>query len=112
MRQSGSIVDSFANEFVSHLHFDVCFITGGGLTAEFGLSNGTDETATFQRTVIKNSRRRYLLLPGTKIGTDSFVKVCDIDVFDEIITDWDCLEEQVTGLEEKDVPVIIVEEVK
>ena len=112
MRQSGSIVDSFANEFVSHLHFDVCFITGGGLTAEFGLSNGTDETATFQRTVIKNSRRRYLLLPGAKIGTDSFVKVCDIDVFDEIITDWDCMEEQVAVLEEKDVKVTIVEEAK
>lgn len=112
MRQSGSVVDSFANDFVSRLHFDVCFITGGGLTAEFGLSNGTDETATFQRTVIKNSRRRYLLLPGAKIGTDSFVKVCGVDVFDEIISDWDCMEEHVTVLEEKGVKVTIVEEVK
>lgn len=112
MRQSGSVVDSFANEFVSHLHFDMCFITGGGLTAEFGLSNGTDETATFQRTVIKNSRRRYLLLPGAKIGADSFVKVCDVDVFDGIITDWDCMEEQIAVLEEKGLTVTIVEEVK
>lgn len=112
MRQSGSVVDSFANEFVSHLHFDMCFITGGGLTAEFGLSNGTDETATFQRTVIKNSRRRYLLLPGAKIGVDSFVKVCDVEVFDEVVTDWECVEEQVAALEEKGVKVTIVEEVK
>lgn len=112
MRQSGSVVDSFANEFISHLHFDVCFITGGGLTSEFGLSNGTDEAATFQRTVIKNSRRRYLLLPGAKIGADSFVKVCDVDVFDEIITDWDCMEEQIAVLEEKGLTVTIVEEGK
>ena len=47
MRQSGSLVDSLANEFVSRLHFDLCFITGSGLTADFGLSNGTDETAAF-----------------------------------------------------------------
>lgn len=40
MRQSGSLVDSLANAFVSRLHFDLCFITGAGLTAEFGLSNG------------------------------------------------------------------------
>lgn len=112
MRQSGSVVDSFANEFVSHLHFDVCFITGGGLTSDFGLSNGTDETATFQRTVIKNSRSRYLLLPGAKIGTDSFVKVCDVEVFDEVITDWDCMEEQIMVLEEKGVKVTIVEAAK
>lgn len=112
MRQSGSVVDSFANNFVSQLHFDVCFITGGGLTAEFGLSNGTDETATFQRTVIKNSRKCYLLLPGAKIGVDSFVKVCDAEVFDEVVTDWECVEEYVTALEEKGVTVTIVEEVK
>ena len=112
MRQSGSVVDSFANDFVSRLHFDACFITGGGLTADFGLSNGTDETATFQRTVIKNCRRRYLLLPGAKIGVDSFVKVCNAEVFDEIVTDWECVEEQVAALEEKGVTVTIVEEVK
>lgn len=112
MRQSGSVVDSFANDFVSRLHFDVCFITGGGVTANFGLSNGTDETATFQRTVIKNSRKKYMVLPSAKIGVDSFVKVCDIDVFDEIITDWDCVEEQVIALEEKGVTVTIVEEGK
>ncbi len=112
MRQSGSVVDSFANDFVSRLHFDVCFITGGGVTANFGLSNGTDETATFQRTVIKNSRKKYMVIPSAKIGVDSFVKVCDIDVFDEIITDWDCVEEQIIALEEKGITVTIVEDGK
>ncbi len=112
MRQSGSLVDSLANEFVSRLHFDLCFITGAGLTAEFGLSNGTDETATLQRTVIKNSRKRCLLLPSTKIGVDSFIKVCDVDVFDSIITDWDCAEDQISAIEEKGVEITVVEEPK
>lgn len=112
MRQSGSLVDSFATNFVSNLHFDLCFITGGGLTAEFGLSNGTDETAAFQRMVIKNSRKKCLLLPGAKIGVDSFVKVCDVELFDTIITDWDCVEDQITAMEEKGVEVIVAEECK
>ena len=97
--------DSFHN-------FDLCFITGAGLTAEFGLSNGTDETATFQRTVIKNSRKRCLLIPGAKIGVDSFIKVCDADAFDSIITDWDCVEDQIAALEEKGVEITVVEEPK
>lgn len=112
MRQSGSLVDSLANEFVSRLHFDLCFITGAGLSADFGLSNGTDETATFQRTVIKNSRKRYLVIPSSKVGVDSFIKVCDVDVFDAIITDWDCVEDQVAAMEEKGVEIIVVEEPK
>lgn len=110
MRQSGSVVDSLANEFVGRLHFDLCFVTGAGLTAEFGLSNGTDETAAFQRTVIKNSRKRCLLIAGRKIGTDSFIKVCNADAFDRIITDWECVEEQITALEEKGIEITLVEE--
>ena len=110
MRQSGSVVDSFANDFVSRLHFDLCFITGAGLTADFGLSNGTDETAAFQRTVIKNSRKKCLSLPGTKIGVDSFVKVCDAEVFDCLITDWECVEDQLAALGERGVEIIVAEE--
>ena len=110
MRQSGSLVDSFATNFVSQLHFDLCFITGAGVTADFGLSNGTDETATFQRAVIKNSRKKCLLIPSSKVGVDSFVKVCEVEEFDSIITDWDCVEEQISAIEEKGVEVIIVEE--
>ena len=112
MRQSGSLVDSLANEFVSRLHFDLCFITGAGLTAEFGLSNGTDETAAFQRTVIKNSRNRCLVIPSSKIGVDSFIKVCDVDSFVAIITDWDCAEDQIASIEEKGIEITIVEEPK
>lgn len=110
MRQSGSLVDSLANELVSRMHFDLSFITGAGLTAAFGLSNGTDETAAFQRTVIKNSRKKCLVIPSSKIGVDSFIKVCDADAFDSIITDWDCTEDQIAALEEKDIEITVVEE--
>ena len=110
MRRSGSVTDSLATEFVSRLHFDVCFITGAGLTADFGLSNGTDETASFQRAVIGNSRKRYLLIPNAKVGVNSFIKVCEAEVFDAIITDWDCVEDQVAALEDKGIQVIVVEE--
>ncbi len=112
MRQSGSLVDSLANEFVSRMHFDLCFITGAGLTADFGLSNGTDETAAFQRTVIKNSRKRCLVIPSSKIGVDSFIKVCDADAFDFIITDWDCVEDMISAVEEKGIEITVVEEPK
>lgn len=112
MRQSGSLVDSMATEFVSRLHFDLCLITGAGLTAEFGLSNGTGETAAFQRAVIQNSRKKCLLMPGVKVGTDAFVKVCDAEAFDEVITDWECVEEHILGLTEKGLHVTVVEEVK
>ena len=112
MRQSGTMTDTLAAEFISRIHFDLCLITGAGLTAQFGLSNGTDETAAFQRAVIKNSRRRCLLMPGAKIGSDAFIKVCDADAFSTIITDWECVEDQLAALEELGVELIVAEEPK
>lgn len=110
MRKSGSVVDTIATEFISRLHFDICFISGGGLTAEFGLSNGSDETAAFQRAVLKNSRQKYLLLPSSKIGINSFIKVCNAEAFDALITDRDCAEEELSALEEKGIKIIVAEE--
>ena len=110
MRQSGSIVDSMACEFVSRMHFDLCFVTGGGLTADFGFTNGTDETAAFQRTVIKNSRRKILLMPSRKIGHNSFIKVCEASEFDTVITDWDAPAEELEKLKDQGLDVTVVEE--
>lgn len=110
MRRSGSVTDGLAAEFVSRLHFDICFLTGSGLTADFGLSNGTEETAAFQRAVLQNSRNKCLVIPSAKIGVNAFIKVCDAEAFDSIITDWDCVEDQIGAMEEKGIEVTMVEE--
>ncbi len=111
MRMHGttSLVDSFATAFVKNMHFDLCFITGAGIEADFGFSNGTDETATFQRTVIQNSRKKILMLPNHKVGVKAFIKVCDTNSFDTLITDWDTVEDELIKIEEKGVEVVIVE---
>ena len=100
MRRSGSVVDPTAVENAGKFRFDICFITGGGLSLGFGLSNGSGETAAFQREILKNSKRKILLMPGKKIGHDSFLRVCGAEEFDEMITDWtadEALVEEISG---------------
>ena len=109
MHSTGSLVDSFATAFVQNMHLDLCLMTGAGCDAGFGFSNGTDETATFQRAVIENSRRKVLLLPSAKIGFRAFIKVCDAGKFDTLITDWDAVEDELAKIEEAGVEVIIAE---
>lgn len=111
MRMNGgsAMVDSLATAFIKNMHFDISFLTGAGVTAKFGLSNGTDETATFQRTVIENSRQNILLMPFQKVGMNAFIKVADINSFDKLITDWECVEDECIKIEECGVEVIVVE---
>ena len=110
MRKSGSVVDSMALEFINKMRFDLCFITGSGLTFEFGLSNGTDETAAFQRAIIHNSIKKVLLIPSEKVGRNAFIKVCDAYDFDFIITDYDCNEDHLALFEERDIKIIVTKE--
>lgn len=110
MRMHGttSIVDSLATSFVKNMHFDLSFLTGAGITAEFGISNGTDETATFHRAVIENTRKNILLMPNQKVGFNAFIKVCEVDKIHTLITDWDTIEEELNKIEEKGINVVIV----
>jgi DeoR/GlpR family transcriptional regulator of sugar metabolism len=110
MHSTASIVDSFATAFVKNMHFDLSLMTGAGYDAEFGLSNGTDETAAFQRAVIDNTRRNVLLLPGHKIGVRAFIKVCGAERFDTLITDWDAVEDELSKIEEKGVEVVVMKQ--
>lgn len=109
MHATTSLVDSFATAFVRNMHFDVCLLTGGGYDANFGFSNGTDETATFQRTIIKNARKRILMMPHQKIGFQAFIKVCEADCFDTLITDWEAVEDELNKIEELGVKVMVVD---
>ena len=60
--------------------------------------------------MIRNSRKKFLLIPNAKVGANSFIKVCDAEVFDAVITDWDCVEDQIAALEDKGIQVIVVDE--
>lgn len=109
MHSRGSMVDTLAADFVKNMHFDLDLMTGGGYDAEFGFSNGSHETANFQSIVIKNSRKNVLMMPSKKIGIKSFIKVCDADKFDILVTDWDAVEDELTKIEELGVKVIVAE---
>lgn len=110
MHGTSSLVDSLATAFVKNMHFDVCLMTGAGYDASFGMSNGTDETAAFQRAVIENSRKRILMMPNQKIGFKAFIKVCDTNKLDTLITDWEAVEDELNKIEETGVKVIVADQ--
>lgn len=109
MRQNGRIVDSFAQDFVRNMKFDISFFTGAGFTADFGISNGTPETSAFQRAVAENSRKNIALFPNRKIGHNSFLKDIDAGKIDILITDWDAVEDELSKIEDRGIKVIVVE---
>lgn len=110
MRPNGRIVDAFAQEFVRNMRFDLSFLTGAGFTAEFGISNGTPETAMFQRIIAEHSRKNIALFPAQKLGHNAFLKDVDAGKFDVLITDHEAVEEELLRLEESGIQIIIADQ--
>lgn len=52
---------------------------------------------------------QYELIGKVELGK-GIHKVCDAEVFDAVITDWDCVEDQIAALEDKGIQVIVVDE--
>ena len=58
----------------------------------------------------ETAEKKCLLIQSSKVGVNSFVKVCGANEFNMVITDCDCAEEQITALEATGVKVIVAEE--
>ena len=109
MRPNGRMVDSFAQEAVRNMRFDLSFLTGAGFTSGFGISNGTPETTAFQKIIAQNSRKNIALFTFEKIGHISFLKDVDSNKFDILITDWDANEDELMKFEDEGIQVIVVD---
>lgn len=89
VRKKGTIVDAMASRTMKEIHVDICFMTGAGVTAEYGLTNNTTDVIEFMRSVLSNARKKVLMMPAEKVGFRSFLKVCDVSTFDVFITSKD-----------------------
>lgn len=104
------IVDALATDFIRNLRIDVAFLTGGGLSADYGLSSSTPEGASFQRTVAEVSHKKICLANFDKIGAEFFSKTLDVKDLDLIITDWEAPDEEIEKIQKLGVKVLVAEE--
>jgi len=49
------------------------------------------------------------IMPHQRIGFKDFIKVCDTNKFDMLITDWDAVEDEFVKIEETGVKVVVVD---
>lgn len=104
------IVDALAAEFIKNIRIDVAFLTGGGLSAKYGLSSSTPEGAIFQRTVAKVSSKKICLVNFDKVGAEFFSKTIDAKDLDTVITDWEASTEEIERLQQLGIDVLIAKE--
>ena len=107
IKDEEGIVDAMATEFIRSLRIDVAFLTGGGVSAEHGISSSTPEGSIFQRTVARVSRKKICLANFDKIGVEFFSKTLNIEDIDIVITDWEASDEEIEKIRLLGVKVLV-----
>ena len=110
MDDKGNCYDAFAIETIKKLRFDKSFITSAAISPEFGLSIQRSQAISFYSAVIESSKQVIGLFPTGKIGFDSVVSICPANKLDILITDWNALEEDLSGFDEQGIDLVVVEQ--
>lgn len=109
LRPSGTIADAIAVDFLRGLRLDICFLTGGGLSAEHGVSTATGDVAVLHRTAAEVARRVICLATHDRLGSEMFARIIPIQEVDVILTDADAPEDEIQLLRETGAEVIVVD---
>jgi len=100
------LVGPLAVEAFSKLHADVAVMSAGGITEE-GITNSHGLLIDIQRAMIAAARRVIFCLDHTKLGRQSVLPLCGLDLVDTVVMDGAAPVELVAPLRARGVEVIV-----
>lgn len=86
-KKSLSFIGPTAEAQLKQYHVDKLFLSCKGAEIHRGISDVTEAQAHLRRVMLACAEKKYLLLDNSKFGQSSLAHICELSVFDEIITD-------------------------
>jgi DeoR/GlpR family transcriptional regulator of sugar metabolism len=86
-KKSLSFVGPTTESQLSQYHVDRLFLSCKGAEIRRGISDVAEAQAHLRRIMLGCADKKYLLIDHSKFGHSSLAHICDISVFDEVITD-------------------------
>jgi DeoR/GlpR family transcriptional regulator of sugar metabolism len=86
-KKSLSFIGPTAESQLRQYHVDKLFLSCKGADLERGISDVAEAQAHLRRIMLACADKKYLLVDHSKFGLRSLAQICDISVFDEVITD-------------------------
>jgi DeoR/GlpR family transcriptional regulator of sugar metabolism len=107
-KKSLSFVGPTAEKQLQQYHVDKLFLSCKGADLSRGISDITEAQAHLRRIMLERADKKYLLVDHSKFGLRSLAHICDISVFDEVITDSGTDIDIINALEDKGINTTVV----
>jgi len=89
------------------LTFDSLFLTVGGISALNGVTEYEVDDAEVKKSALNSAKRVIVVADGSKLGAVAFVRICDIEKIDVLVTNKEAPEEEVAELRKLGVEVLL-----
>lgn len=82
-----SLVGDTATKMINGFHVDVAVCSAKGIDINNGITDSNERDSLIKQAIFSAADKRILAVDSTKFDKISFVKVCDFDAIDMIVTD-------------------------
>lgn len=87
INSSYSYIGQTAIDTLKHFNADICFVSCHGLSDNGFATDTSERENDIRYTIMKQSKRKVLLLDSTKINKNCWHNLCDISEFDDVFCD-------------------------
>ena len=101
-----SFLSASATSAIANYHTDYAIMSCKGLDLEKGITDTRENNADLKKCFIKNANKVILAVDSTKFDKISFVKICDLEDIDIIVTDVKPSDECIRELEKKNIELV------
>jgi DeoR/GlpR family transcriptional regulator of sugar metabolism len=101
-----SLTGSSAEKMINSYHVDTAICSCKGLDMELGVTDSNESDSLIKQAMFAAAERRILALDSEKFDKKSFVKVCDCQEIDCIVTDREPSEKWLNYCAEKGMEII------
>jgi len=105
-----SCVGGVAENTLAGMYFDKAFIGTNSLSLERGVTTPNLYEAQVKQSMLKSAKKAILVCDSSKFGLTTMSKVCSLDSFAFIITDWNLKVEEQEKITEAGINLVIAEE--
>lgn len=106
-RGEQSFIGGAAIASLERLTFDTLFLTVGGICKSSGVTEYELDDSDVKKAALQSARRVIVVADGSKLGAVAFVRICEIDKIDVLVTDRSAPEAEVMKLRELGVEVLL-----
>lgn len=101
-----SLVGTSAEKMIRGFHVDIAVCSCKGLDLSLGITDSNEKDSEIKQAIFAASDKKVLAIDGSKFDKRSFVRVCDPEEIDIIVTDKAPSDRWVEKLKEKNVELV------